>query len=750
MAEVRRQEFVVSLADIASNPTKVLAANEFLYVRQADGKLKMMCGDGVTAISALPYTIDIGAMEQAVIDAQAAQGKAEAAQGKAENAQIVGEAQSGTLGSLVDNTKDFTGLNLVGKTVGIVIGDKTYYRDILDATGDTLTFSPLPVAVEVSAGTIYSVWMEGSVAEAIPIIDADGNFTGEDVESALKELAEKPLPNSDLIAFSDASGNIAATNVEGALTEIGNGITHINVKNYGAVGDGVTDDKAAIVAALTYAKEHLPAEVYFPKGDYGLLTGGIYLTLPLGSSGLTIRGDGARLSRIKYLEAWEPAGSWVALRIQPASTPANDLEYLHDIIIKDIGVFDTDPVGHAWNVADGDPATEETHGFDINYTINAQYLNCGIWSVGDEALDMVFCKDSVISNCYVYNSPGAGASGGAISVGDGCSDVRVVNNVIVSSIATKNNFGIAVECLNVANPVKNVIISNNTISKITGKGINIGAAGGLISNVICSGNTISECSIGVGVLGAGGVSGLTLDSNTVTNGESAVYANTSNVKGLQISNLRADAMSGLCIHAGGFVNSFIKNSILTNLQTTAIYFSGSNMTIDGILIDGVGLATGIATGAIQQHSTTTGAVVRNTKILNCKTTKGIQDVETIINTSINMDFISGVQALTNVKYVYGGVFNGMIAGVKSGAIIKGVTIYMESDPGNHGVVLADKSDCIISECNITIPNRYGIRETGSADYNIIVNNNVRNCTAGTGIDKIGTNTILANNQLRSV
>ena len=70
MAEVRRQEFVCSLSELAANPSKVLAENEFLYVRQADGKLKMMCGDGVTAISALPYTIDIGAIEQAVIDAQ--------------------------------------------------------------------------------------------------------------------------------------------------------------------------------------------------------------------------------------------------------------------------------------------------------------------------------------------------------------------------------------------------------------------------------------------------------------------------------------------------------------------------------------------------------------------------------------------------------------------------------------------------------------------------------------------------------
>ena len=84
MAQIRRQEFVVSLADIAANPTKVLAANEFLYVRQPDGKLKMMCGDGVTAISALPYSIDVGAIEQAVIDAETAQGKAEKARDDAE------------------------------------------------------------------------------------------------------------------------------------------------------------------------------------------------------------------------------------------------------------------------------------------------------------------------------------------------------------------------------------------------------------------------------------------------------------------------------------------------------------------------------------------------------------------------------------------------------------------------------------------------------------------------------------------
>lgn len=86
MAEIRRQEFTCTLVELAANPNKVLAMNEFLYVRQTDGKLKMMAGDGVTKISLLPYSIDIGAITQAVVDANAAKTDAETAKTEAETA----------------------------------------------------------------------------------------------------------------------------------------------------------------------------------------------------------------------------------------------------------------------------------------------------------------------------------------------------------------------------------------------------------------------------------------------------------------------------------------------------------------------------------------------------------------------------------------------------------------------------------------------------------------------------------------
>lgn len=123
MAQIRRQEFVVSLADIAAFPDKIPAENEFIYVRQSDGKLKLKCGDGITAISQLPYAIDIGAAEQAKIDAIAAKDDAETAReqasGFADNAntsaQNAASAAVTALNAKIVN--DLTG-DLTGKVAG--------------------------------------------------------------------------------------------------------------------------------------------------------------------------------------------------------------------------------------------------------------------------------------------------------------------------------------------------------------------------------------------------------------------------------------------------------------------------------------------------------------------------------------------------------------------------------------------------------------------------------------------------------
>ncbi|MDD4699462.1 MAG: hypothetical protein PHV07_04280, partial [Oscillospiraceae bacterium] len=65
MPQIRRQEFVVTQEEHDMHSEKVLLKNEFLYVEQEDGKLKLKHGDGFTPLSALNYSIDIGAAELA-------------------------------------------------------------------------------------------------------------------------------------------------------------------------------------------------------------------------------------------------------------------------------------------------------------------------------------------------------------------------------------------------------------------------------------------------------------------------------------------------------------------------------------------------------------------------------------------------------------------------------------------------------------------------------------------------------------
>lgn len=63
----------------------------------------------------------------------------------------------------------------------------------------------------------------------------------------------------------------------------------INVKVYGAKGDGVTDDTAGIQAAVNYAISIGKSEVTMPAGTY------LYGTLT-STSGITFVGDGVTLN----------------------------------------------------------------------------------------------------------------------------------------------------------------------------------------------------------------------------------------------------------------------------------------------------------------------------------------------------------------------------------------------------------------------------------------------------------------------
>ncbi|WP_354637112.1 glycosyl hydrolase family 28-related protein [Kitasatospora camelliae] len=71
-----------------------------------------------------------------------------------------------------------------------------------------------------------------------------------------------------------------------------------DVRSYGAIGDGTTDDTAAIQAALDAAKAAGGGTVYFPTGSYPVTPAGATPALTVGGNGIRLVGAGSKAAML--------------------------------------------------------------------------------------------------------------------------------------------------------------------------------------------------------------------------------------------------------------------------------------------------------------------------------------------------------------------------------------------------------------------------------------------------------------------
>jgi len=77
----------------------------------------------------------------------------------------------------------------------------------------------------------------------------------------------------------------------------------VNVRDFGAVGDGTTDDTAAIVAAIAYTKTLTrPAAIYAPAGSYLISNQGSGYGFAFDANGITFFGDGPWATQFKCVD----------------------------------------------------------------------------------------------------------------------------------------------------------------------------------------------------------------------------------------------------------------------------------------------------------------------------------------------------------------------------------------------------------------------------------------------------------------
>jgi hypothetical protein len=111
-----------------------------------------------------------------------------------------------------------------------------------------------------------------------------GLHVGALVKFVSAETLSTGVTSADLVSYQPAGVGAVTTNVQTKLRET------VSVKDFGAVGDGVTDDTAAVHNALDYAIDN-GKSLYFPNGRYRV-TSGYTNSRPI--SVLTMYGDERR------------------------------------------------------------------------------------------------------------------------------------------------------------------------------------------------------------------------------------------------------------------------------------------------------------------------------------------------------------------------------------------------------------------------------------------------------------------------
>ncbi|WP_165976224.1 glycosyl hydrolase family 28-related protein [Bacillus salipaludis] len=247
----------------------------------------------------------------------------------------------------------------------------------------------------------------------------------------------------------------------------------INIRDFGAKGDGITDDTAIIQKALNIARDHGGIKLYFPKGIYNITTlrlfknTNIYL-----DSNAVIRRIGkstkmfvnGEIGNFNYSSGYSGdgnihfSGGTIDLNTLKApipselSTSAFEIAHAENITFKNLKVINGQN-GHYFQISSSKNVIFDNCWFgNVQYTNNAT-KNYELIQIEEATIhsfptfgtyDGTISKDIVIQNCYFENIIRAIGTHGYPRDKDGitplryCENIRITNNVFKNAIS---NFG---------------------------------------------------------------------------------------------------------------------------------------------------------------------------------------------------------------------------------------------------------------------------------------------------------------------
>lgn len=230
-----------------------------------------------------------------------------------------------------------------------------------------------PIVLDSAGRVAEEIWLTEGVSYKFELLTSTSvQIWVKDNISGINDISEFSASNgSSLIGFIQAGANAQIRTVQSKLRDV------VSVKDFGAAGDGVTDDSAAIAAAIQYCSTVVGStypqnSLYFPAGRYlvtqnnwigaNLMPTGVYA----GRFDFTIEGVGRNTSVIVF----KPATANGACYDQTA-TPAR---LLNGFSVNKLGfVFDnsangSQPVHFIRSQAAAGAASQNWRLYDCRFT----------------------------------------------------------------------------------------------------------------------------------------------------------------------------------------------------------------------------------------------------------------------------------------------------------------------------------------------------------------------------------------------
>ena len=201
----------------------------------------------------------------------------------------------------------------------------------------------------------------------------------------------------------------------------------VDVRWFGAIGDGVTDDTAALNAALSYGRV-----VRVPQGTTNLFSSSLYKTNFI---------DGFRLELLGTLKRANGGNSHnFYIGTVPSFTNGYPVAYGHSNVVIDgggIGVFDGNSLNWLEMFPTSSAAIYGGHGLYISGVSGVQVKNLRVRDVPVFAMAIRACKDVIVAGNHVWTGSGNGSTNYNGKNQDGihltdCIDAVVENNFVRS------------------------------------------------------------------------------------------------------------------------------------------------------------------------------------------------------------------------------------------------------------------------------------------------------------------------------